>query len=101
MTLSEFELMLQENMPPDGLTQFLKALWFDAKENWQRAHEIVQEIETEEGSWMHAYLHRKEGDDTNARYWYSRAGKNFPISDLQEEWKQLTVYFLEKEEKES
>ena len=96
MTFSEFELCTKNNEPTFGLTLFLKALWLDAKGDWQQAHEIIQAIETKDGSWMHAYLHRKEGDDSNASYWYNQAGKKFPVVDLTEEWKNLSIYFLEK-----
>jgi hypothetical protein len=60
-------------------------------------HNIAQEIDTAEGAWVHAYLHRKEGDESNARYWYSRAGKGFPKISLKEEWKELVVRLLTSE----
>jgi hypothetical protein len=61
--------------PPAGLTPALAGLWGDAKGDWTRAHESAQQDEGPEGSWVHAHLHRKEGDQDNAAYWYSRAGK--------------------------
>lgn len=94
MTLQEFKNSLPLNSPPAGLSPLAEALWFDARGKWHEAHAIVQDIETAEGSWIHAYLHRKEGDEGNARYWYARAGKKFPKLTLEEEWSELVAYFL-------
>ena len=66
---------LEQAQPPGGLSPLLQALWWDAKGNWRRAHAIAQEIETPDAAWVHAYLHRKEGDDWNAGYWYRRSGR--------------------------
>ncbi len=63
------------NEPPSGLSLTLQALWWDAKDDWQKAHEMVQSDSNPNASWVHAYLHRRKGDDPNAAYWYSRAGK--------------------------
>jgi len=65
----------EENEPPSGLSLTLQALWWDATDDWQKAHEIVQSDPSPNASWVHAYLHRREGDESNAAYWYSRAGK--------------------------
>lgn len=67
----------------------LQALWQDAQGNWDRAHELAQEARDRDGDWVHAYLHRKEGDEANAGYWYSRAGQRKPGKDvsLEEEWR--------------
>jgi hypothetical protein len=67
----------------------LVALWYDSKGNWEQAHNIVQDINGSMACWIHAYLHRKEGDLGNAGYWYSRAGKNRPAVDLETEWEEL------------
>lgn len=75
MTLDEFMDSVTENAPPGGLPETLHALWWAEKGNWEKAHTISQAIETPEGSWIHANLHREEGDLGNARYWYTRAGK--------------------------
>jgi hypothetical protein len=75
MTLDEFRESLTANEPPAGLTPALMGLWWDSKGDWKRAHEAAQQDEGVEGSWVHAYLHRKEGDQGNAAYWYSRADK--------------------------
>lgn len=69
--------------------KLLKALDLDKKGNWNKAHKIVQEIEHEYAYWIHAYLHRKEPDLSNAYYWYSRAGKPMPEYDFDKEWKEI------------
>jgi hypothetical protein len=74
----------------------LEALWYDGKDNWDRAHEIAQDITTDDGSWIHAYLHRKEGDHGNAAYWYRRAGRSMPQVSLGEEWKQIAQALLQR-----
>ena len=74
MTLKEFKATLSGNAPPD-VAPLLKALWHDARGDWDRAHEIAQDIEDASGAWVHAYLHRKEGDAGNAGYWYKRSGQ--------------------------
>jgi hypothetical protein len=86
MTLDEFCQSLKATEPPAGLTHALAGLWFDAKGDWKRAHESAQQDEGVEGSWVHAYLHRKEGDQGNAAYWYSRAGKPVSRESLDAEW---------------
>ena len=70
-------------------------MWYDGQGDWNRAHNIAQEIHTKEGAWIHAYLHRKEGDDANAAYWYSRANRNVPSYPLEQEWEEITGFFLE------
>ena len=75
MTLDEFRQSLTATEAPAGLTHALVGLWWDAKGDWTRTHESAQQEEGTEGSWVHAYLHRKEGDRSNADYWYNRAGK--------------------------
>jgi hypothetical protein len=94
MTISEFKFSLQNPEPPSGLSGLLESLWHDAKHEWDAAHNIAQGIDTPDGSWIHAYLHRKEGDESNARYWYNRAGRSFPKITLAEEWEQLVSHFL-------
>jgi hypothetical protein len=71
MTLDDFRQSPIATDPPAGLTHALAGLWWDAKGDWTRAHESAQQDEGVEGSWEHAYLHRKEGDQGNAAYWYS------------------------------
>lgn len=95
MTLQEFETSIQKNEPPSKLSLLLKALWWDAHNDWDKAHDIAQGVENSNGSWVHAYLHRKEGDLSNARYWYHRAGKKEYQGSLEDEWRQMVSAFLE------
>jgi len=96
MTLSEFKSSLRVPVPPKGVNNFLHALWYEANGKWDEAHNIVQGIETNDSSWIHAYLHRKEGDDSNALYWYNRAGRKFPKINLEKEWEDIVSYFLDR-----
>ena len=75
----------------------LRSLWFDGKGNWDKAHDLINDLEDKESSWVHAYLHRKEGDDGNARYWYRKAGKEYFAGDLEDEWSDLVDYFILRE----
>ena len=72
MTIEEFRTSLRSEVPAEGLTQPLSALWWDAKGDWANAHALVDELETPDGMAVHAYLHRKEGQTSNADYWYRR-----------------------------
>ena len=75
MQLNEFMQSIKEDTPPEGLFEPLQAMWHARKGDWDKAHHIAQTIDTELGSLIHAYLHRMEGDLSNADYWYKRAGK--------------------------
>lgn len=88
MNLQAFTSSLQDDAPPDT-SVYLKALWYDAKDNWKTAHNLIDHLEDKTAYWVHAYLHRKEGDIGNADYWYARAGKKRPSTSLQQEWEQL------------
>ena len=94
MTLEEFRNSLSQDQPPRELSLGLAGLWWDAKGNWQSAHESAQQDEGAAGSWVHAYLHRKEGDSSNAGYWYSRAQKVPSKSSLEQEWLAITDALL-------
>ena len=77
--------------PPSGLSLAAQALWWDAKGDWAKAHQCAQEQEDETGAWVHAYLHRKEGDAANAGYWYSTAGISPFKGTLDAEWAELAA----------
>ncbi|MDP9230000.1 MAG: hypothetical protein M3O67_04910 [Bacteroidota bacterium] len=94
MTLKEFQKSLLSPSPPINLSSYFQSLWYDEKGNWQKAHNIIQDIEDKTAAWIHAYLHRKEGDKGNARYWYNRAGKPMPDYSLQQEWQEIVIAIL-------
>lgn len=75
----------------------LLALWWAGRDDWQRAHEVAQEIETRDGSWVHAMLHRQEGDLTNAGYWYRRAGRSVATGEIAGEWEAIVEELLGRE----
>jgi hypothetical protein len=88
MTVAEFkESLSQETVPP--VPDHLKALWYDAKGDWEKAHTIIQDIEDKTAAWIHAYLHRKEGDIWNADYWYNLAGRKRPALTPEKEWESI------------
>ena len=89
MTLADFNNSLNGSNPPADASVYLRALWYDANSNWDKAHELIQDLSDKNASWIHAYLHRKEGDLFNADYWYSKAGKKRPSLSLEKEWEQL------------
>ena len=94
MTLEDFRHSVLSDEPPGPMSFALAGLWWDAKGDWKRAHESAQQDEGPAGSWVHAYLHRKEGDTTNAGYWYRRAGKPPAQSSLDEEWAEIAESLL-------
>ena len=94
MTLEEFRQTLAAPEPPASLSFALKGLWWDAKGDWAKAHESAQQDEERDGAWVHAYLHRKEGDEGNAAYWYSRAGKPVCREALEREWVGIATELL-------
>ena len=94
MTLDEFRQSLANAQPPTGFSLALVGLWWVAKGDWTRAHESAQQDEGRDGSWVHAYLHRKEGDQGNAAYWYSRAGKPVCPESLDAEWQAIVKTLL-------
>jgi hypothetical protein len=95
MSLDDFRESLAAAEPPAELSLALCGLWWDAKGDWKGAHESAQQDEGPECSWVHAYLHRKEGDQSNAAYWYSRAGKPVCRESLDAEWLSIVKELLE------
>jgi hypothetical protein len=91
MDLAAFRRSLDHPEPPLGLSLAAQALWWDARGDWQRAHECAQEQDDAAGAAVHAYLHRKEGDLGNAAYWYRRAGRPVATGTLEAEWEALAV----------
>lgn len=89
MTAEEFRKSLECAEPPMDASPPLAALWWDAKGDWERAHRLVDALETRDGMAVHAYLHRREGEDWNADYWYRRAGREYHRPRLSDEWQAL------------
>jgi hypothetical protein len=94
MQLADLTRSLAEPAPPPGLSMALLALWWEAKGDWNAAHECAQAQDDEIGAWVHAYLHRKEGDLSNAGYWYRRAGRPRSALPLPEEWAEIAAALL-------
>lgn len=94
MTIAELKASLASATPPAALSAPLLALWHDGRGDWEAAHRVAQDIEDADGSWIHAYLHRKEGDAGNAAYWYRRAGHPVAIVSLDAEWDQIVTALL-------
>ena len=94
MDYQEFTASLERDTPPNLDQPLLLALWHDARGDWERAHDIAQDIDNRNGAWVHAYLHRVEGDNWNANYWYRRAGRAMPDQSLREEWEHLVRALL-------
>ncbi len=94
MTVAAFKESLQAIIPPQPVSVYLEALWYDAKQDWEKAHTLIQDVEDNIAAHIHAYLHRKEGDRFNADYWYRRAGKSRPLYSLEEEWETLVKSLL-------
>src|SRR5216117_4192224 len=96
MTLPQFRETLTSPEPPIDLSPALAALWHDGRGDWEAAHRVAQDIDTPEGAWIHAYLHRKEGDASNAAYWYRHAGRDVSSTSLDAEWDQIATALLAK-----
>ena len=94
MEFAAFSASLAEDRPPSGLGLAAQALWWDAKGDWDRAHECAQAGDDAAGAAVHAYLHRKEGDAANAAYWYRRAGRPVARAALEQEWTALAGELL-------
>ena len=98
MSFEEFRQAIASGTPPDGVAGSVLALWHDARGDWHAAHAAAQTDASANGAWVHAYLHRKEGDPGNAGYWYARARQPIPAENvtLDAEWAQIAQALLEK-----
>lgn len=94
MTLEEFKASITQAHPPQSLNKLLQAMWHDANGNWEAAHHLAQSVNSMAGAWIHAYLHRKEGDLSNASYWYHRAEQPVCKKPLPEEWDDIATTLL-------
>lgn len=94
MTIQEFRDSLIRNAPEPNLSVQLQALWWDAKGDWKQAHDLIDHLNDNMSSHVHAYLHRLEGDLWNARYWYNRAKQPEFQGTLEEEWEYLVKLYI-------
>lgn len=94
MDISEFEATLTGDEAPRDLSPSLRSLWTDGKGDPDRAHDLVQDETTTDAAWVHAYLHRKEGDLPNAGYWYRQCGRPEAAGSLEEEWRAIVTELL-------
>ena len=94
MYITAFRETLASPLPPSNLTIYLTSLWYDALGDWNKAHELINDMEDSTAAWVHAYLHRKEGDLGNAGYWYRKAGKQPSVVSLANEWTEIVNALL-------
>lgn len=94
MTPAAFKSSTSQSAPPAGLSAPLEGLWWAAKGDWDRAHKVVQQDDSADASWVHAYLHRVEGDLPNARYWYHQATRPAANGTLDAEWDAIAQALL-------
>ena len=92
--MAEFKASLSGAAPAPDLAAPLAALWWAAKGNWDQAHRIAQDETGADGAWVHAYLHRVEGDLGNAGYWYRQAGKPVATDAIETEWERMVLSLL-------
>lgn len=95
MELKSFKESMSGDKPPQNISVYLQALWYEGKGNWDKAHQLIQDTTDRNAAWIHAFLHRKEGDISNADYWYHRAGKKRPTISMEKEWDEIVVALLE------
>jgi hypothetical protein len=93
--LAQFKLSVTEAAPPAALEPPLQALWWAAKGDWHKAHGIVMGEESRDAAWVHAFLHRVEGDNDNARYWYGQARRSAAAGSLEDEWDEIAGALIE------
>jgi hypothetical protein len=96
MTLTEFKRTLSQANPPAGLAPAVTGLWWAAKDDWSKAHKLIMDEGGKDCAWVHAYLHRIEGDVENAGYWYRQAGKPAANGPLPTEWDAIATELLTK-----
>ena len=94
MDLETFKSLLVDDRASNRLSGPLRALWEAGRGNWDVAHSIVQDDTSREAAWVHAFLHRQEGDLSNAAYWYRTAGKPVQSGDLDREWESIVAEIL-------
>jgi len=94
MTLQQFRATVSQGSPP-AVSDALRALWYAARGDWNKAHQLAQATDTAAGAWVHAHLHRQEGDQANARYWYGKANQPEATDALESEWSRIVTELLD------
>jgi hypothetical protein len=94
VTAQQFKASLSQPALPAGISDALVALWHEGRGDWETAHRVAQDISDRTGAWVHAYLHRKEGDLSNAAYWYRVAGQKMPEAAHADEWLEIVTALL-------
>lgn len=94
MDFETFQQSLTTDSPPANSSVYLQSLWHDGKGDWEQAHTIIQDVNDKKAAWIHAYLHRREGDVWNANYWYNKADKRMPGYSLEQEWEEIVKALL-------
>ena len=94
MDIEAFKASVGNDTPPEGLSPALASLWHQGKGEWDTAHGLVQPESDEDSAWVHAHLHRVEGDERNAGHWYRRAGRPHSTLPLAEEWREIASSLL-------
>jgi hypothetical protein len=94
MNKEMFLKSIDDDSPPEDLEPYLAGLWHARHGDWDTAHELVQDETTAEAAWVHAYLHRVEGDNPNAAYWYNIAGKRPFTGEFEDEWHEMVSTFF-------
>src|SRR6266852_3657974 len=97
MDLADFKRSLKSHTPPRSLAPSLKALWWAKRGDWDKAHRIVMDETGRDAAWVHAHLHRVEGDRGNAEYWYRQATKPAATGALDKEWEAIAAALLDDE----
>jgi hypothetical protein len=95
MDINDFKRAISTGTMPKSLSPALRALWFEAQGDWDKSHKTAQDSDDRSAAWVHAYLHRKEGDNSNAGYWYNRAGRDVSNLSFDEEWEQIVAALLD------
>jgi hypothetical protein len=93
-TVDGFISSLTMDEAPAGLSVYEQSLWYAGKGDWEKAHDLIQDIDDKQAAHIHAFLHRKEGDISNARYWYARADSPMPALSLEDEWESLVTRYI-------
>ncbi|MEO8860750.1 MAG: hypothetical protein ABI358_04970 [Ginsengibacter sp.] len=94
MTITSFTESLSKDELPQTGSVYLDSLWYAGKGDWDKAHTLIQDVEDKNAAWIHAYLHRQEGDNSNADYWYRRAGKKRSDASLEKEWEEIVAALI-------